>query len=108
PLEPVRHLDGRLVLDLGHDHFHEIAPLLRQSAVVVTDYSSVYIDALYLDLPVLGFAYDLEHYRDHQNGLLYDLDLAFPGPVARTFLDLLEALDRQLARPTFEPDEHYR
>ncbi len=108
PLDLRRHVDGERILDLGHATFHEIAPLLRQSAVVVTDYSSVYIDALYLDLPVLGFAYDLEHYRDHQNGLLYDMDLAFPGPVTRSFEAMLAELEKILALSAFEPGEHYR
>lgn len=107
PLDPARHLDGDLMLDLGHEHFQEIAPLLRESALVITDYSSVYIDALYLGLPVLGFAYDLEHYRSRQNGLLYDLDLAFPGPMTTTFDTLLIALDALLAQPLFELDESY-
>lgn len=107
PLAP-RHLDGETLLDLGHLHFHEIAPLLRESSVVVTDYSSVYIDALCLDLPVIGFAHDLDDYRTQQNGLLYDLELAFPGPVTTTFDALLDALDATLARPQFQPDERYR
>ena len=107
PLDPVRHLDGDVLLDLGHEHFQEIAPLLRESALVITDYSSVYIDALYLDLPVLCFAYDLEHYRTRQNGLLYDLELAFPGPVTNTFDALLTALDAVLAQPKHLPDERY-
>lgn len=88
---------GDTLLDLGHDRFHEIAPLLRESSLVVTDYSSVFIDALYLDLPVLSFAYDLNHYRQHQNGLLYDMDLAFPGPVTTDFASFLAALEAQLA-----------
>ncbi len=108
PLDPQRHLDDHRVLDLGHARFHETAPLLRQCAMVVTDYSSIYIDALYLDLPVLGFAYDLEHYRDHQNGLLYDMALAFPGPVAESFDGMLAALDRMLGAPAFVPDAGYR
>jgi len=106
-LDPVRHLDGEVLLDLGHAQFQEIAPLLRESALVITDYSSVYIDALYLGLPVLGFAYDLEHYRTRQNGLLYDLDLAFPGPMTTTFAALLAALDAVLAQPQYHPDERY-
>lgn len=75
------HFDGRTLVDLDHASFHELAPLLRESAVVLTDYSSVYIDALYLDLPVVSFAYDLEHYSQRQNGLLYDMELAFPACV---------------------------
>lgn len=107
-LDPVRHLDEDVLLELGHARFQEIAPLLRESALVITDYSSVYIDALYLGLPVLGFAYDLEHYRSRQNGLLYDLELAFPGPMTTTFDALLAALDVLLAQPEQLPDERYQ
>ncbi len=107
PFDPARHLDDDVLLDLGHERFQEIASVLRESALVVTDYSSVYIDALYLGLPVLGFAYDLEHYRTRQNGLLYDLDLAFPGPITTTFDTLLSELDALLAQPQYRPDERY-
>lgn len=102
------HIDGETILDLGHAGFQEIAPLLRESSVVLTDYSSVYIDALCLDLPVIGFAHDLDDYRQRQNGLLYDMELAFPGPVTTTFDALLAALDARLAAPRFQPDERYR
>lgn len=105
---PQHHIDGETLLDLGHSHFHEIAPLLRESSVVVTDYSSVYIDALCLDLPVISFAHDLDDYRKQQNGLIYDLKLAFPGPITTTFNDFLEALEAALARPQFQPDERHR
>jgi CDP-glycerol glycerophosphotransferase (TagB/SpsB family) len=100
------YLDDTLVA-LGHEAFHEIAPLLRESAVVLTDYSSVYIDALYLDLPVVSFAWDLDHYRQRQNGLLYDMELAFPGPVATDFEALLAALEAALSRPACHPDARY-
>lgn len=102
------HFDGRTLVDLDHASFHELAPLLRESAVVLTDYSSVYIDALYLDLPVVSFAYDLEHYSQRQNGLLYDMELAFPGPVATDFQALLAALEAILSHPACVPDERYR
>ena len=102
------HLGDDALVELGHDAFHEIAPLLRESAVVLTDYSSVYIDALYLDLPVVSFAYDLDHYRLRQNGLLYDMELAFPGRVATEFEGLLSALDAALSQPGCAPDARYR
>ncbi|MBN6150087.1 CDP-glycerol glycerophosphotransferase family protein [Xanthomonas sp. AmX2] len=108
PFDPQRHLDDDVLLDLEHERFPEIAPLLREAAVVLTDYSSVYIDAMYLDLPVLSFAWDLEHYRTRQNGLLYDMALAFPGPVATDFDTLLEALDAALKQRGQAPDARYR
>lgn len=103
-----RFVDGDRLIDLGHEHMSEIAPVLREADVVVTDYSSVYIDALYLDKPVISFAYDLDHYRSRQNGLLYDMDLAFPGPVVTCFEGWLEALEEALGDPQRHLTEHYR
>jgi CDP-glycerol glycerophosphotransferase len=103
-----RYLDGDRLLDLGHAQINEIAPVLRETDVLITDYSSVYIDALYLDRPVISFAYDLEHYSARQNGLLYDMELAFPGPVIGHFDALLEALDQELAGTTQVASERYR
>ncbi|HEY0333298.1 MAG TPA: CDP-glycerol glycerophosphotransferase family protein [Stenotrophomonas sp.] len=105
PFSPL-HYDDEL-LDLGHEAFHEIAPLLRQATVVVTDYSSVYIDALYLRLPVISFAWDLVHYQQEQNGLLYDMALAFPGPVVSDFDGLLHALAGALDSPSPATGERF-
>ncbi|HUE91244.1 CDP-glycerol glycerophosphotransferase family protein [Pseudomonas sp.] len=91
-----RYVDGQSIVDLGHQAVSEIAPVIRESDLVITDYSSVYIDALYLDKPVISFAYDLEAYSRQQNGLLYDMQLAFPGPVVVSFEALLAVLEQEL------------
>lgn len=103
-----RYVDDDTIIDLGHARVSEIAPLLREADLLVTDYSSVYIDALYVDKPVFSFAYDLEHYRNEQNGLLYDMQLAFPGPVVGDFSGLLEALEQELLQPLQVAGERYR
>ncbi|MGK4360941.1 CDP-glycerol glycerophosphotransferase family protein [Ectopseudomonas chengduensis] len=103
-----RHLDGETLIDLGHAVISEIAPVLREADLLLTDYSSVYIDALYLNKPVVSFAYDLAHYRSQQNGLLYDMQLAFPGPVVADFDSLLQALDRELLEGVQVASERYR
>ncbi len=67
----------------------------------MTDYSSVYIEALYLSKPVICFGYDIEHYKIQQDGLLYDMELAFPGPVIEDFAQLVPAIQERLhACPT--------
>lgn len=102
------YVDGETIVDLGHAQFSEIAPIIRASDLVVTDYSSVYIDSLLIDRPVFSFAYDLEHYRHQQNGLLYDMELVFPGPVTQTFDRLIEALEAELTAPAQVASERYR
>jgi len=101
-------IDGQTIVALGHDQYPDIACVLRGADLVVTDYSSVYIDALYLNKPVFSFAYDLEHYQQQQDGVLYDLDLVFPGPVVGTPEALLQALDLELDAPQQVDSDRYR
>lgn len=70
--------------------------ILRRADVLITDYSSIYIDFLLLDRPVIHFAYDLDRYRE-ERGFLYDPEEAFAGPCVRTFDELLEVLEAALA-----------
>ncbi|MCH8515285.1 MAG: CDP-glycerol glycerophosphotransferase family protein [Cyclobacteriaceae bacterium] len=89
-------IDNELIIDVGNTLVPEIAPLIREAHAVITDYSSLYMDALYLNKPVFSFAYDYEHYKNHQDGMVYDMELAFPGPVVTTFESLLEHLSHEL------------
>lgn len=89
-------IDNELFFDLGHNTINEISAAIRCSDIVITDYSSVYIDALYLNKPVFSFAYDLENYKNNQDGILYDLELAFPSKVVTQFDNLLDELEMEL------------
>ena len=78
------------VLDVsGHP---DIADLYLAADAFVTDYSSSLFDVAPTPLPVLLYAYDLEHYRDRLRGFYLDLDEDSPGPVLRTQDALEEAL----------------
>jgi CDP-glycerol glycerophosphotransferase len=90
------YVDDEVFFDLGHENIKEIAAVVRASDMVVTDYSSVYIDAMFLDKPVFSFAYDLEDYIQNQDGLLYDIELAFPSEINTEFKSLLISLDDEL------------
>ncbi len=94
-----RHIDGHLIIDVAQTVIPEFSALARVCDLLVTDYSSVYIETLYLGKPAICFGYDIEHYRTHQDGLLYDLSLAFPGPLCTTFDSTLAAIERHLAAP---------
>lgn len=89
-------IDNEFIFDVSQAVIPEYSALARELDVLVTDYSSVYIEALYLSKPVICFGYDIEHYRTQEDGLLYDMDLAFPGPIVATFDDLLQAVQSRL------------
>jgi len=67
-----------------YDSTKDIQPLLKISDVLVTDYSSVYMDYLLLNRPIIFFPYDHEKYLKSQDGLLFDYDSAVPGPICHS------------------------
>lgn len=103
-----KYIDNESIFDLGHQAVSEIAPIIRESDMIITDYSSVYIEALYKNKPVLSFAYDIEHYKANQDGLLYDMKIAFPGPVVSDFEELLIKMDEELSGPSLTQTERYQ
>ena len=88
-------LAGLSPLDLSERQFTHTEILYRVADVLVTDYSSVFIDFMLTGRPAVGFAFDRERYEG-AHGFLVDLDLAFPGPVVEDFEALLLALDASL------------
>ncbi|WP_224333175.1 CDP-glycerol glycerophosphotransferase family protein [Haloprofundus halobius] len=96
------HPRERLDADLSSfDHLLELPPgvdvypLLPATDGLITDYSSVLFDYLLLDRPVVCYAYDLESYRAGR-GFYYDYETVTPGPTARGFDELLDALESAL------------
>lgn len=101
-------IDNEVIFDLSYDVIPDIAAIVRECDVIVTDYSSVYIEALYLNKPIVSFAYDLDDYRDNQDGLLYDMDLVFPARINKTFDELLAAIGASLQHKDIVNNHQYK
>lgn len=80
--------------------------LLSHADALITDYSSIYLDYLLLDRPVVFYAHDLDRYRA-ERGFYFDYESVTPGPVARTAEELLDAIERTLETDEFA-DERAR
>lgn len=66
-------------------------PLLQHVDVLVTDYSSIYVDYLVTDNPIVFYPYDLPIYRE-QPGFEFDYAEVTPGPTPTDFTDFQNAL----------------
>lgn len=75
--------------------FTDTNELLKHVDVLVTDYSSIYMDFLLLDRPVIFNPVDLAEY-EAQRGLLFPYADHTPGAKARTQSQFLAALDAEL------------
>ena len=67
---------------------------------VISDYSGAFLDYSILDRPIIHYIYDYEFYRDVDSGLYYEFDEFQAGPAAKTFDDLLIAIESCLSDST--------
>jgi CDP-glycerol glycerophosphotransferase len=81
----------------------DVQLLLKQSAMLVTDFSSVGFDFSFLHKPVAYFQFDRERFLEPQGSHL-DLDDELPGPIERTPVALVEEIEARAADGfTMEP-----
>lgn len=67
--------------------------LLMQTDILITDYSSIYIDYLLLDRPILFYDYDYEDYLREDREMYFEYDKVTPGQKVKNFEELAEALE---------------
>lgn len=79
-------------LDLSAKYYENIEAIYHMADLLITDYSSAYIDFMVTRKPVISFAYDKESYLNEERGLFYNFDSAVPGPICETFEQLLLSL----------------
>lgn len=91
-----KYIDNQFIFNCDQHTIPEFSALVRECDALITDYSSVALEGLYLDKATLSFAYDLNNYQTEQNGLIYDLDMIFSQQVFQSFETLMQALDQVL------------
>jgi CDP-glycerol glycerophosphotransferase (TagB/SpsB family) len=82
-----------IFIDASSRHFPEAATVLRQTSVLLTDYSSIWIDYLMLELPIIGLVPDYADYMAFERGFMYDLSTVFPGPLSADWAAAIVALN---------------
>jgi len=70
----------------------DIYPLMKFCDLMVTDYSSIYLDFLLLDKPVIFYAYDLDDYVATDRSLYFDYEEMACGAICRDQAELEKAL----------------
>lgn len=98
---------------ISGQHFHvcerdsDIYPLFPYAAALITDYSSIGMDFLLVDRPILFLAPKDDDYLENDRQLQFDPRSMMPGPVAGDWKTLLGFLEQQWAHDT-HADERAR
>ena len=79
----------------SNDELPDIYPLLKETDILITDYSSVYFDYLLLNRPIIFTPFDIEEYTKG-NGLYYDYEEVTPGPKARDWPEVFNFIQEAL------------
>lgn len=82
---------GKRIRFLGNEQVEDVTGILNIFDCLITDYSSIYIDYLLTDKPMIFLPYDRQQYLDGR-GMNFDYDDVTPGPKPETFNDFLDAL----------------
>ena len=81
---------GKRIRFLGNEQAEDVTGILNIFDCLITDYSSIYIDYLLTDKPMIFLPYDRQQYLDGR-GMNFDYDDVTPGPKPETFNDFLDA-----------------
>ena len=64
--------------------------------LLITDYSSIYLDYLLADKPIVFFIYDFKYYTNSERDFYYDYDKVTPGPKCYNWIDTIKEALRLL------------
>lgn len=79
------------ILDMTEESL-DIQELLMETDLLITDYSSTYIDYLLLDRPIIFYDFDYDRYIEKDREMYFPYDEVTPGMKAETFDELMEGL----------------
>ena len=80
--------------------------LLIAADLLITDYSSCYIEYLHLDRPILFFHYD--NFKEEDHGLYFSEEEIMPGPILQSEDALLAEIIKSLREPSLFSGERRR
>lgn len=83
------------ILDLTNNNI-DTQQLLYNTDILITDYSSCYIDYLLLNRPIIFYCFDYEKYIKKDREMYFDYLTVTPGPKVKTFNELLSSLDSSI------------
>lgn len=72
---------------------YDTQELMFNSDVLITDYSSCYIDYLLLNRPIVFYSYDLEDYLKTDREMYYRYEDVAPGEICTDYMQLYDALN---------------
>ncbi|PKG23706.1 CDP-glycerol glycerophosphotransferase family protein [Niallia nealsonii] len=96
------------ILYVGFDKYKDVRPLMLLSDLLITDYSSIFVDYLLINKPIIFHVPDLEEYSNFR-GLVIDYEnlLHTPGPKIKKLKDLFLINELSLSQYDLKASKHF-
>lgn len=78
----------------------DIYPFLSQFDLLITDYSSIYMDFLFLNKPIIFYPYDFENYIKNNRSIQFDYEWITPGIKCYNEKELIDSVCQILIKNT--------
>lgn len=82
--------------------------LLLISDLLISDYSSIYIDYLILDRPIIHYLFDGDEYITSNREIYGDFESQFAGKIAYSEKEVIEFIKFYFNKPKFDSDKRKR
>lgn len=83
------------IINFGFDICSDIYQILPEVDILITDYSSIYIDFLLLERPCIFIPYDYKRYEENR-GFNFNYYLIIAGDCVMTYKDLINSIEKIL------------
>lgn len=90
------------IIHLSDKEVKEVYLLLKDTDLLLTDYSSIYFDFLLTQKPVIFTPFDLKQYLSHHREFYFNYQDIVGGPVAKNWPEVLEELKVIFDNDSFE------
>lgn len=95
---------GDRVRLINEDKVEDVMDILNIFDLLITDYSSIYIDFLLTEKPILFLPYDQESYFENR-GFNFTYSEVTPGPKPTKYKEFTDEIDKLLNNKTYYLDE---
>ena len=92
---------------MGYDEYPETRDLMIYSDILITDYSSIFIDYLLLEKPIIFYTFDLREYEKLRGLVIdYDNDIHTPGPKINSLSEIF-SIDNNFIKYDLSKSKHF-
>jgi len=90
---PINKQRSKRIFVVTDEELPDVYPLLKQTDMLITDYSSVYFDYLLLKRPIIFTPFDIDEYVKEDRELYYNYDEVTPGPKAKDWPEMFRLIE---------------